>query len=152
MEMAAVSLIPASSATLKQKAAERKDQPGEQNRPWMPATDVFTPTLVDQDHFLRWYESSHERWRWFCSRCGTNLAYTAVCPAGFPNMLDITLGSVERRYLETEALIPERHLWWDYGIDWVRDLSIEGFGGRLPIHLNYHLTETVTLEKDASEA
>lgn len=111
MKMASVSLVSANPAKLKQKASERKDQPEVQGSPWMPASDIFTPASVNQDHFLRWYESSNERWRWFCSRCGTNIAYTAVYPAGFPNMLDITLGSVDRRYLETEALVPERHLW-----------------------------------------
>ncbi|KAL1603603.1 hypothetical protein SLS60_005191 [Paraconiothyrium brasiliense] len=152
--MVSVSLIQASPATLGQNTTEHKDQSDEHRTSFVPASDVFTPKSTYEDHFLKWYESSHERWRWFCSRCGTNLAYTAVYPAEFsskfPNMLDITLGSVERRYLETEALVPERHLWWDYGIDWIRDLATKGHGD-LPIHPNYHIAETVNLDKSTSK-
>jgi hypothetical protein len=60
-------------------------------------------------------------------------------------MLDITLGSVDRRLLETEALVPERHLWWDYGIDWIRHLATEGYGA-LPIHPDYRIADTVKLQ------
>ena len=100
------------------------------------------------DSFLTSYESSHERWRWFCARCGTNVAYTAAMPAGFPSMLDITLGSVDRRYLDSDALVPERHLWWDYGIDWIRRLVTKGYG-ELPIHPDYRIAETVKLQQDS---
>ncbi|KAF1969706.1 hypothetical protein BU23DRAFT_582460 [Bimuria novae-zelandiae CBS 107.79] len=92
------------------------------------------------------YKSSHERWRWFCSRCGINIASTAVMPAGFPSMLDITLGSVRREYVDGEALVPERHLWWDYGVDWIQRLATEGYV-TLPIHPDYRLTDTVTLRR-----
>jgi hypothetical protein len=67
-------------------------------------------------------------------------------PEGFPDMLDITLGSVDRHHLDSDALVPERHLWWDYGIDWIRRLATEGYGA-LPIHPDYRLTDTVTLQR-----
>ena len=143
IDMGTISLARASSATLAPKAAAREGQAEEQRGPWTPASDVFTPAPTDTDHFLKSYESSHERWRWFCTRCGTSIAYTAVMPAGFPNMLDITLGSVDRRHLESDALVPERHLWWDYGIDWIRRLATKGYGD-LPIHPDYRIAETVT--------
>ncbi|KAJ4294235.1 hypothetical protein N0V90_007925 [Kalmusia sp. IMI 367209] len=149
--MASVSLVRASSATLAPKAAAREGEPEEQHFPWTPASDIFVPTPADTDHFLTNYESSHERWRWFCSRCGTNIAYTAVYPAGFPNMLDLTMGSIDRRYLETDTLVPERHLWWDYGIDWIRRLATKGYGD-LPIHPNYRIADTVTLRGNTPEA
>jgi hypothetical protein len=63
-------------------------------------------------------------------------------------MLDITLGSVDRRYLDSDALVPERHLWWDYGIDWIRRLAAKGYG-ELPIHPNYRIAETVDLQQDS---
>ncbi|KAF2785978.1 hypothetical protein K505DRAFT_380566 [Melanomma pulvis-pyrius CBS 109.77] len=142
IEMASVSLVQASSATLAPKAAAREGQAKELGGAWTPAADIFTPAPTGTDHFLKNYESSHERWRWFCARCGTSIAYTAVMPAGFPNMLDITMGSVDRRHLETNALVPERHLWWDYGIDWIRRLATEGYGA-LPIHPDYRIADTV---------
>jgi hypothetical protein len=146
IDICSVSLVPASLATLAPKAAARQYQPDEQHGPWTSAADVFTPTPASADHFLASYESSDERWRWFCSRCGTSIAYTAVMPEGFPNMLDITLGSVERSQLDAHALVPERHLWWDYGIDWIRRLATEGCGA-LPIHPDYRLADTVTLQR-----
>jgi hypothetical protein len=146
IDMGSVSLVRASSATLAPKAAAREGKAEERRGPWTPASDVFVPSPANTDHFLKSYESSHERWRWFCTRCGTNIAYTAVMPAEFPNMVDITLGSVNRHHLESDALVPERHLWWDYGIDWIRRLSTEGYGA-LPIHPDYHIADTVTLQR-----
>ena len=149
LDMCSVSLVAASSATLAPKAAAREGQAKEEGGPWTPAADVFTATAAASgDSFLTSYESSHERWRWFCARCGTNVAYTAAMPAGFPSMLDITLGSVDRRYLDSEALVPERHLWWDYGIDWIRRLATKGYG-ELPVHPDYRIAETVDLQQDS---
>jgi hypothetical protein len=146
LNMCSISLVAASSATLAPKAVARDGQTKEQSSSWTAAVDIFTPsstsTAANDDHFLTSYESSHERWHWFCVRCGTNVAYTAAMPAGFPSMLDITLGSVDRRYLDSEALASERHLWWDYGIDWIRRLATEGYG-MLPIHPDYNIAEMV---------
>lgn len=148
LDMCSVSLVATSSATLAPRAATRESQAEEQGGAWLPAADAFTicpaPTATKGDHFLTSFESSHQRWRWFCVRCGTNVAYTAAMPEGFPSMLDITLGSVDRRYLDSEALVPERHLWWDYGIDWIRRLATTGYG-MLPIHPDYRIAETVGL-------
>lgn len=149
LDMCSVSLVAASSATLAPKAAAREFQTEEQRGPWTPAVKIFSSTAATSqtngDHFLTSYESSRERWRWFCVRCGTNVAYTAVMPAGFPSMLDFTLGSVDRRYLDSDALVPERHLWWDYGIDWIRRLATKGYGV-LPVHPDYRIAETVENE------
>lgn len=146
MAMCSVSLVAASKATRATKAAEREGHGEEQREPWIPAADAFTPDSlpVNKDHFLQFYESSNERWRWFCSRCGTNVAYTAAMPTGFPSMLDITLGSVDRGDLDSDALVPERHLWWDYGIDWIRRLATKGYG-TLPIHPDYRIADTVSV-------
>jgi hypothetical protein len=146
LDMCSVSLVAASSAILASKATERVGQAKEQSGQWTPAAEVFTPTqaptALTRDHFLTSFESSDQRWRWFCGRCGTNVAYTAAMPAGFPSMLDITLGSVDRRYLDSNALVPERHLWWDYGIGWIRRLATEGYD-MLPVHPNYNVAESV---------
>ena len=45
-------------------------------------------------------------------------------------MLDVYLGTVDRRDLEREGLVPERHVGGEFGIGWVRRL----FGGGLPRH------------------
>lgn len=63
-------------------------------------------------------------------------------PEGWPDMLDIFLGTVDREDLLDGALAPTRQLWWDCGIDWVRDLSIKG-AGELPRHPSYKVDEYV---------
>ncbi|KAF1949905.1 hypothetical protein CC80DRAFT_579187 [Byssothecium circinans] len=145
IDMGSVSLVRSSTATLAPKAAAREGGVEERRGPWTPASDIFVSSPADTDHFLKSYESSHERWRWFCARFGTNIAYTAIMPAGFPNMLDITMGSINRRHLEGDTLVPERHLWWDCGIDWIRRLATKGYGA-LPIHPDYRIADTVTLQ------
>jgi hypothetical protein len=155
--MCTISLLQSSKATLSPKAslrtADQKDVEEKQRSSYLPASDILTATTTgietsaDQDNFLSTYESSPNRWRWFCGRCGTNIAYTIVMPAGISkSLMDITLGSVDREYLEKEALVPERHLWWDYGVDWIRKLGTEGYG-ELPIHADYRVGETVTVGK-----
>lgn len=146
IDICSVSLVPASLASLARRAAARHGQPEEESGPYISAADVFTSSPASGDHFLANFESSNERWRWFCSRCGTNIAYTDFMPEGPPVMLDITLGSVDRSHLDTHALEPERHLWWDYGIDWVHDLATKGYGA-LPIHPDYRLADTVVLPR-----
>ena len=125
------------------KPARRKDQFQEERGPWLPAVDVFNPGPASNDSFLTFYESSEGRRRSFCGRCGTNLAYTAwPMPEGWLDMLDIILGTVDRAALETSSLEPERQLWWDYGIEWVKALTDRGVAG-LPKHPSYHVNEII---------
>jgi hypothetical protein len=140
-----VSLVTASLASHAPQAAARHDQLDESRGSWIAATDVFTSNATNSDHFLANYESSNERWRWFCRRCGTSIAYTAVMPEAWPDMLDITLGSVERGCLDKDAMVPESHLWWDCGIGWVRKLATEGLGG-VPVHGDYRIGETAEMD------
>lgn len=148
LDMCSVSLVARSSATLAASAAARAGQGEEPRGAWRAAADIFTSSAAaNKDSFLTCYESSSERWRWFCARCGTNIAYTAAMPAGFPPMLDVTLGSVDRRYLDSEALVPERQLWWDKGVGWIQRLATGGYG-ELPVHPDYRVAETVGLRRD----
>ena len=79
--------------------------------------------------------------RSFCGRCGTNMFYVAdPMPFGFPEMIDVILGTVDRADLEKEYMRPERQLWWDYGIPWVKDL-VKGFPG--PKHPEFTPTEMI---------
>ena len=57
-------------------------------------------------------------------------------------MLDIVLGTVDRQELDADTLAPERQLWWDCGIDWIKRLTTEG-AGILPRHPIYKVNEVV---------
>jgi rhodanese-related sulfurtransferase len=89
-------------------------------------------TVSGRDVFLTVYKSSLQRSRWFCSRCGTSLAYSVDPEAiqvewGWPKMLDILLGTVDREDLDDGAkLAPERQLWCDMGVGWIRWFARNG--------------------------
>jgi len=34
----------------------------------------------------------------------------------------------------------ERQLWWDYGIEWVKEMTVKGMG-ELPRHLDYKVNK-----------
>lgn len=101
---------------------------------WIPATEVLTsgrPHSVAGSPLLS-YESSPGIRRGFCGTCGTNLTYHSdTTVEGFTEMLDLLLGTVDREYLV--GLEPERHFFWDSGIDWVKKLTSDG-AGPLPKH------------------
>lgn len=141
-----IALLPRSSTlpTLGQTRIEPPDKDSE--LPWIPATDVFQPKSVlvpPEDSFLAAYSPSEGVTRTFCARCGTNITYSRhPMPEGWPEMLDILMGSLDREDLERPELKPERHLWWAKGIDWVKILFSEGDGG-LPRHPLSRLTDVV---------
>jgi hypothetical protein len=57
-------------------------------------------------------------------------------------MLDIWIGSVDQADLEKEWLVPERHLWYDVVIEWIRKFGSEGSGG-VPKHGTFKVDEEV---------
>jgi hypothetical protein len=113
------------------------DVPDDQ-RTWKPASEVFDPkSPALEDGYLAVYRSSPGRSRWFCQRCGTGIAYgidSGIIPPefGWPPMLDILTGSVDRADLEHEYMAPERMLWAHYGIPWIRKLAHDGLN--IPEH------------------
>ena len=113
--------------------------------PWHPASEIFVAGApAASDSFLGRYCSSELRTRYFCNRCGTHLAYNVIpMPEGWPDMLDILLGTVDREDLDGKALQPERHVWWDCGINWVKDLATKG-AESLPIHGTSNVREDVS--------
>lgn len=48
-------------------------------------------------------------------------------------MIDIPLGTVDRKDLEQDYMKPERALWCEKGILWVREMARNGAGG-IPEH------------------
>ena len=106
--------------------------------PWRPATEVFLSPDPDTKSCLSFFASSANRRRSFCRRCGTMLSYNIfpipdTYPSDWPLMLDILLGTVDREYLDSGALKPQRHMWWSKGVDWIKDFTRAG-ASDLPIH------------------
>ena len=103
--------------------------------------------IASFDMFLACYKSSPTRSRWFCSRCGTNIACLidpGVTPEewGWPQMLDIWMASVDRADLERAFMSPERQLWCEKGIPWIREFARYG-GKGIPEHPTTKLNEVI---------
>ena len=108
---------------------------------WQPAAEVFD--FTSEAHrtgslSLKFYKSTPGRCRWFCGTCGTMVAYTVddgQIPSewGWPKMLDIWLGTVDREDLEKDWMAPERMMWCEKGVPWIRELARHGAGG-VPEH------------------
>ena len=138
--------------------AEGKFKMTDNEREWTPAAGVFNfqnPAL--KDLYLTVYKSSQGRSRWFCSHCGTMVAYSVdpgVIPAewGWPTMLDIWLGTVDSKDLEKDYMSPERMLWCEKGIPWIRRLATSGAGG-IPEHPLTKIDKVVgdDIEEDLKE-
>lgn len=117
-------------STVSMTCAARGDP--ESRKEWT-ADELFNfETVAEKNVFLTFYKSSEKRTRWFCGRCGTNLAYTidlGVVPPewGWPKMLDLWLGTVDREDLDDgDKMVPERQLWCDMGVGWIRRFARNG--------------------------
>jgi len=116
-------------------AASEPSEKDDGSRTWLPAAEIFGPS---HPAALGLYKSSPGRSRWFCRHCGTSLAYSidaGVIPEewGWPTMLDIWLGTVDRRDIEKDYMAPERMLWCEKGVPWIRRQATKGAGG-IPEH------------------
>lgn len=53
-------------------------------------------------------------------------------------MLDILVGTIDRADLEKDYMRPERQLWCNRGVPWIRDMATNGAksvdGGEVPRH------------------
>lgn len=105
---------------------------------WTPAAALFPPSTQDRsDTYLQFYASSEDRTRCFCARCGTMIGYSVhPMPEGWPEILDLWTGTVDREDLEREWLVPGRHVQLDFEIPWVGKMAVEGTDGLggLPKH------------------
>ena len=71
--------------------------------------------------------------RSFCSRCGTNLSYVSHKYLNTPMaFVDIAVGTLDPDSLAMAK--PDRHGWWDSGVDWIKTLVSKGDGGFLIRH------------------
>jgi hypothetical protein len=96
-------------------------------RRWIPAAALLdvadSASLPLRQLWLRRYESSPIRSRFFCGRCGTRIG---VCPSkdggvpkewGWPRILDICTGTVDRESLENKDWFkPERAVFTEFCI------------------------------------
>ena len=95
-----------------------------------PASDVPSPLAA--------YRSSSHCSRWFCSRCGTSIAYSVnpdIIPAEWewPTMLDLWSATIDRECLDKEYMAPERMVWCHFAVPWIQKLARQGAGG-IPEH------------------
>lgn len=125
------------SAVPHSEAAEGPFQIAATDREWVAASEALdfqNPAL--QTQHLSVYKSTPKRSRWFCSRCGTMFAYTVdpgVAPPDRPAMVDICLGTIDREDLEMDSMHPERMMWCEKGVPWIRKWATGGAGG-IPEH------------------
>ena len=68
--------------------------------------------IEDPHQRLRWYCSSDQGERGFCSRCGSTLMFRSARWAG---ELHLTLAN----FLEPVDRAPQAHVFWDTHVDWV---------------------------------
>lgn len=88
------------------------------------------------------YASSLGVMRSFCGKCGTNLlfVYESGKKKNTTPMVDIVLGSLDRESLKQPGVRPDRHFYWDSGVDWIKrlvsegDVSLNENGEALPRH------------------
>ena len=108
---------------------------GREDKDWVPASEILsldTPKVENTSFVL--YASSEGARRTFCGKCGTPLIFwEPPTEKDWAEMVDIFLGTIDREYLEKYQLSPERQVFWDVGIDWIKKFSTHGFHG-LPQH------------------
>lgn len=115
------------------------------------ASEIFAPGLASSNSFLSFYRSSELWTRSSCGRCGTYLANSvSPMPEGWPDMLDILFGTVDREDLEGDALVSERQVWWDCGIAWIKQLSTAG-AGDLPIHATIDVSQDIRRQMEEQD-
>ncbi|KIY01791.1 uncharacterized protein Z520_01929 [Fonsecaea multimorphosa CBS 102226] len=80
--------------------------------------------------------------RVFCSRCGTNLTYLSHKYLDTPQaFVDVAVGSLDPGSIELAK--PDRHGWWDFGVDWIKTLLRKGDGGFMIRHHTGDVTRAV---------
>ncbi|PGH07255.1 hypothetical protein AJ80_08041 [Polytolypa hystricis UAMH7299] len=97
---------------------------GDGERVTLTGDQILKPSDLTEKTYLTYYASSEDVWRTFCSQCGTNMSFVSVKDLAAFSTMDIPLGTLDREDLERAR--PTRHVHWNRGIDWVRNLTSEG--------------------------
>lgn len=106
----------------------------EHEETWVTAEELLDyEDSFFEDRHLSFYRSSPGRRRWFCGRCGTHTGYNIdpgfIPPEwGWPRMIDIWLGTIDREDLEHEWMKPDTQVYCHLGIDWVKGFVMNGDG------------------------
>lgn len=112
-----------------------------------PTSSIVTnpPKEVVEATYLGYYPSSPNVHRCFCMRCGTGLTGCSSRDRGpgwtLGEIVDIAVGSLDRESIE--VVRPDRHGWWEVGVEWIRRLVSEGDGGSLIKHPGESISEEV---------
>lgn len=92
---------------------------------YRPGLEMLAPAdEIDQVNTIKLYHSSPKISRSFCRNCGTNISCYEKPAEGGRHVIDICLGTIDRSDLDKEFMIPERQLWWDDGIGWVKNMTV----------------------------
>jgi hypothetical protein len=109
MALLELSILPRASMPDREKSKDDETRP-----PFVPAASLMDePTAAGLDDlWLMHYESSPKRDRWFCGRCGTQMAIAAskdTIPAewGWPRVVNIWAGTTDRNLLENDWCRPD---------------------------------------------
>ncbi|OJD14576.1 hypothetical protein AJ78_05094 [Emergomyces pasteurianus Ep9510] len=86
---------------------------------------IVHPNEMTKETYLTYYASSKSVWRTFCSQCGTNISFVAFEEEGSETLMDLGVGTLDHESLQLVGT-PQRHIWWDSGIDWVKQLMEVG--------------------------
>ncbi|PGH29063.1 hypothetical protein GX50_08195 [[Emmonsia] crescens] len=89
------------------------------------ADQLVHPNETTKETYLTYYASSKSVWRTFCSRCGTNLSFVAFEEVGSETLMDLGMGTLDHESLQLVGM-PQRHIWWDSGVNWVKRLTAKG--------------------------
>lgn len=106
---------------------QREIQDDDARPSYVPAENLMDSDTKQLDTlWLTHYESSPKRHRWFCGRCGTQIAIApskdAIPPEfGWPRVVNIWAGTTDRNLLENDWCRPDHINNCSVAIPWVRD-------------------------------
>jgi hypothetical protein len=122
MSVLELSILPDTIKPSYSKPAADGDRP-----PYVPATTILDAedraTAID-GLWLTHYEPSPKINRWFCGRCGTHVFAApdkTLERPGWPRMVNVLTGSVDRDLLANEWFRPQHINCVALGIPWVRE-------------------------------
>ncbi|KAE8446922.1 hypothetical protein EG329_011553 [Mollisiaceae sp. DMI_Dod_QoI] len=147
-DMALLELSILSKASMPNREKNNDD---ETRPPYVLAASLMDdPTVVNSGGlWLMHYESSPKRDRWFCGRCGTQIAIAASKDAippewGWPRVVNIWAGTMDRNLLENDWCRPDHIMDCSIAIPWIRDYVKHGAKDAQEhpfIMIDWHMTD-----------